>query len=188
MEDVYRDLAKRLDELPNGFPSTETGVELRILQKIFTPEDAAMALKLRPIPETVEAISERLGIAVPEMQGILDAMREKGQIASTKMYGNQVYMMAPFVIGIYEFQLNRLDKELADLVEEYSPALMPALGGVGPALGRVVPVNAQIEGKHEVQRYEDVRALMEKAKSFQVTECICRKETCAPWPSLLAPH
>jgi len=64
MSDVYKRLAKRLDELPNGFPETEEGVELKILQEIFTPGEAEMALKLRPVPETVEQIAERIGRSV----------------------------------------------------------------------------------------------------------------------------
>ena len=42
-EPVYRSLAQTLHSLPNGFPPTETGVELRLLAKIFTPEEAALA-------------------------------------------------------------------------------------------------------------------------------------------------
>jgi Na+-translocating ferredoxin:NAD+ oxidoreductase subunit B len=87
-----------------------------------------------------------------------------------------VYMSVPFVFGIYEFQLNRLDKELADLVEEYAPTFMGTLGKYAPAMARVVPVNATIQGKHEVHRYEDIRQMIEKSKAFQLTECICRKE------------
>ncbi len=176
MDEVYTRLAKKLDELPNGFPATDTGVELRILQKIFAPEEAEMALKLRPFPETTEVIAQRLGVATEEMQSILDRMVEKGQIGTTKIQEQQVYLLMPFVIGIFEFQLQRLDKELADMVEEYAPTLMPALGGHPPALMRVVPVNEQIEAKHEVLRYEDIRQSIKKAKAFQVTECICRKE------------
>jgi hypothetical protein len=33
--DVYERLAQKLDALPNGYPRTESGVELRILEKIF---------------------------------------------------------------------------------------------------------------------------------------------------------
>jgi Na+-translocating ferredoxin:NAD+ oxidoreductase subunit B len=176
MEEVYTRLAKKLDELPNGFPATDNGVELRILSKIFEPDEAEMALKLRPLPETNEAIAERLGKPAEEMQAILDRMVEKGQIGTTKIQEQQVYLLMPFVVGIFEFQLQRLDKELADLVEEYAPALMPALGGHPPALMRVVPVNAQIQAKHEVHRYEDIRQSLEKAKAFQVSDCICRKE------------
>ena len=39
-DQVYRKLAKVLDTLPNGFPATENGLEIKILKKIFTPEEA----------------------------------------------------------------------------------------------------------------------------------------------------
>lgn len=176
MDDVYQRLAKKLDQLPHGFPATGSGIELKILRKIFSPEEAEMTLKLRPIPETVDAISQRLGISVPEMQATLDNLCVKGQIGSVKMYGQQMYMMVPYVIGIYEFQLDRMDKEFADMMAEYAPALMGTLGNFQPALARVIPINAQIEGKHQVYRYEDLRTLLEGSQSFQLMECICRKE------------
>jgi Pyruvate/2-oxoacid:ferredoxin oxidoreductase delta subunit len=176
MTDVYQRLAKKLDDLPNGFPPTESGIELKILQKIFEPEEAEMALKMRPMPETTEAISERLGIPVDEMQSILDNMVKKGQIGSANMKGNQVYMLFPFVFGIFEFQLNRMDKELSDMMEEYGPTFMKTLGGTKPEFMRVVPVSDQIKAEHQVSSYEDLKQMMEKAKSFQVMECICRKE------------
>lgn len=174
--DVYQRLARKLDELPSGFPATESGVELKILQKIFTPEDAEMALKIRPVPETAEAIAERLGEPVSEMKTTLDNMAAKGQIGCFKMAGQQMYMLFPFVIGIYEFQLNRIDKELADLFEEYVPSLFRTVGGYEPAFARVVPVNTTINADLQVHRYEDMRRVIEEAKSFRVQECICRKE------------
>jgi len=176
MTDVYKRLAKRLDELPNGYPATESGVELRILEKIFTPEEAEMALKIRAMPETVEAVAERLEKSVPDMQAILDNLVEKGQIGSFKFGGQQVYMFFPFVVGIYEFQLNRMDKELSDLFEEYVPELITAVGRYEPSATRVVPVNTQISAELQVFRHEDVRRMLEDAKSFELNECICRKE------------
>lgn len=176
MDDVYKRLAKKLDGLPNGFPATDSGVELRILKKIFSPSEAEMALKIQPIPQTAAALAERAGKPLAEMQAILDTMVEKGQIGSAAMNGQQVYMLAPFVVGIFEFQLNRIDKELAELMEEYAPSLIPALGGHQPAITRVVPVNAHIEAKHETLKYEDVRRMFDGCKSFQVMDCICRKE------------
>lgn len=46
-EDVYRKLARRLDTIPNGFPATGSGVELRMLATIFTLEKAALAAVMR---------------------------------------------------------------------------------------------------------------------------------------------
>jgi electron transport complex protein RnfB len=152
------------------------GVELKILEHIFTLEEAEMTLHMRPMPETVEAIAEREGKSVPEMQAILDNMAQKGQIGSFKMSGQQVYMLFPFLVGIYEFQLNRMDKQLAELFEEYVPHLVVTVGGFEPAVARVVPVSTEIKQDLHVHRYEDIRALIENAKSFQVAECICRKE------------
>jgi Na+-translocating ferredoxin:NAD+ oxidoreductase subunit B len=179
MDHVYHRLAAKLDQLPHGFPRTESGVELRILAKVFSPEDAAMALDLLPIPETTAAIARRLGRQGQDLQPVLDRMVARGQIATVRYRGEHVYMLAPFVIGIYEFQLPHMDAELAALFEEYVPVLVNTVGGAKPALARVVPVNARIEARAEVLRHENVRAMMAGARSFRLMECICRKEQAA---------
>ena len=62
-EDVYRKLQKHLDSMPVGFPATASGVEIRILKQLFTPDEAKIALKLEYAPiasETLEDIYQRL--------------------------------------------------------------------------------------------------------------------------------
>lgn len=162
--------------MPNGFPATESGVELRILRKIFSPEDAAWALRLKPFPETAATIARRLHLPVDETRARLDTMAERGQIASFRQGGSHFYALVPFVVGIYEFQLNHMDAELAELFEEYAPALLTTLGGARPALARVVPINTRIEAKAQVMPYEDTRAIIESCKAFRVAQCLCRKE------------
>ncbi|MBW1798966.1 MAG: hypothetical protein JRJ21_11355 [Deltaproteobacteria bacterium] len=44
MSDVYEKLRDHLDSLPGGFPPTDEGVELRILERLFTTEEAEMAM------------------------------------------------------------------------------------------------------------------------------------------------
>ena len=60
--DVYRRLALVLDALPNGFPSTKSGVELQLLAKIFQPEEAILASVMRSTWESAEAIAARAGM------------------------------------------------------------------------------------------------------------------------------
>lgn len=175
MEDVYKRLAEKLDQIPNGFPATESGVELRLLQRIFSPQDAALALQLEHAPETVDVVARRLGKSIAETRGILDEMVEKGQIGSVKRSGEQIYMLYPFIIGLYEFRVNRLDREFVELFDEYIPHAGVSVGAFKPALQRVVPVNQQIKGEEQVHRYEDLRRRIEEARSFQVMECICRQ-------------
>jgi Pyruvate/2-oxoacid:ferredoxin oxidoreductase delta subunit len=176
MADVYSRLAKRLDKLPQGFPATESGVELDILRKIFSPEDAEMTLRLKPMPETAKGIADRLGKPHEEMRSILDEMANRGQIAAMQWRGERRYALAPFVVGIFELQLPKMDRELAELCEAYAPHLAETLGGANPGLARVVPVHKQIDGRSTVLAYEDTRRMIEGARSFRVMDCICRKE------------
>jgi Na+-translocating ferredoxin:NAD+ oxidoreductase subunit B len=176
MTDVFKRLAQTLDQMPEGFPETESGVELKILKKIYSKEDAEMFLNLKREPETAEEIAERLGKPVKQTREMLDDMAKNGQISNTRSRGQQRYMTAPFVPGIYEYQINRLDKELVDLVEEYFPALNKTLGGFAPSVSRVLPVHEIVKSESSVQPYDDVRGLLEDAKSFKVLDCICRKE------------
>jgi Pyruvate/2-oxoacid:ferredoxin oxidoreductase delta subunit len=174
--DVFERLARKLDAQPAGFPRTESGVELRILRAIFSPDDAALALRLKPLPETAAAIARRLRRPLDDVQAALDGMAERGQIASFRLAGRHVYAFVPFVVGIYEFQLARLTKEVADLFEEYAPALLRTVGGSRPSLARVIPVNTRIDAKAQVLPHEDLRAMLRQAKSFRIAQCICRKE------------
>lgn len=182
MTDVYKRLAEKFDEIPNGFPATDSGIEVRILKKIFTPEEAETALKLRHEPEWVEAIAERFGKSEDETQAILDDMVLKGEIGTMKMEGKQLYMLMPFVLGFYEHQFLRKDKdtkwfeEFVELVEEYFPYLGEAMAGRKPELIRVIPVSTEIKEDLRVHRYEDVRRMVNEAKSFQLQECMCRTE------------
>jgi electron transport complex protein RnfB len=176
MADVYRRLAKKLDRLPQGFPATESGVEIRILQKLFTPEDAHVALELGLIPKPAETMAKRLGVPVEGALATLDRMAAQGQVGSYTSDGVQHYYLAPFVIGIYEFQVGRLDGEFAELFEEYAPHLLRKVGGHAPSLGRVVPIHRSIDPKLQVLAYEDMRGLIGEARAFALRECICRQE------------
>ena len=76
-EDVYSNLAKVLDTLPNGFPATESGVEIKLLMKIFRPEDAELFCDLRLKFETAQQVSERTGRPLEGLEEHLSEMREE---------------------------------------------------------------------------------------------------------------
>jgi ferredoxin len=80
----------------------------------------------------------------------------------------------PFVVGIYEEQLHRMDQELAELFEEYFQEIAGALGEYTPAIHRVIPVEEAIPAGIEIYPYERATALLEGAKAWGVRDCICR--------------
>ena len=82
MSDVYKRLAVHLDNLPGGFPATDSGVEIRILKRLFTPEEAEIALGLTLMLETPSAIAERLKMNEESLASMLETMSKKGLIFS----------------------------------------------------------------------------------------------------------
>jgi ferredoxin len=46
MNDVYRALREHLDSLPAGFPATSSGVEIRILKRLFNPAERCIGCGL----------------------------------------------------------------------------------------------------------------------------------------------
>ena len=122
-EDVYPRLREFMDTLPAGFPATPTGVEIKILMKLFTPEEAELTMKLEKEPEEVPVIAERTGIDESELAERLEEMAQKGLIFRVRDGDKALYQAFQFLVGIYEFQLKTLDKEFCELFEEYLPYL-----------------------------------------------------------------
>jgi Pyruvate/2-oxoacid:ferredoxin oxidoreductase delta subunit len=172
----YQLLAKRLDALPNGYPATEDGAELRLLEKLFTPEEAELASLLRMTLETHQQIAERIGRDPKETRLALKKMAKKGLIKAGKAEGGLGYGLMPFAVGIYEFQVGRIDAELAELFENYYQQAFAQVLAVSPQVHRVVPVNETIRTGMEVAPYESVTAIVDEAKSWGVTDCICRQQ------------
>lgn len=76
--DVYTLQAKVLDTLPNGFPSTQNGIEIKLLKKIFQPEDAELFCDLRLTFETADQIARRTGRSREGLEDRLTAMWQRG--------------------------------------------------------------------------------------------------------------
>ena len=65
-DEVYDRLADALGVLPNGFPRTPSNVEIPLLKKIFSPEDAWLAGWLCGEMEPLDKVSERVGLSKKE--------------------------------------------------------------------------------------------------------------------------
>jgi H+/Na+-translocating ferredoxin:NAD+ oxidoreductase subunit B len=171
---VYYDLREQMDQYSMGFPSTESGVEIRILEKLFSEEEAELYLNLSMMLETPEAIAQRIGGDPGAVAGLLDRMFGKGLIFRLKKGDSAKYGAVPFVVGSFEYQLKDMDREFAELSDRY---LMEALGkqGIGEmAPLRTIPVNKSIDQLWPVAPYEDVKAMFKDKDKIGVSNCICR--------------
>ena len=177
MTDVYEKLAQHLDNLPSGFPRTDSGVEMRILKRLFSPDEAEVAAKLTMMPEPVAGIAQRTDMDEVELAGMLAEMAKKGLIFRISKGDHLLYSAAQFVVGIWEYHLNDLDEELIRDVNEYMPDLMnKSWLKTKTKQMRVVPVAKSVSADMAVMPFEAAEEIINKQSKIVVADCICRKE------------
>ena len=172
--DVYVKLREQLDQYSVGFPATESGVEMKILKKLFTEEEARMLLNMSLMAETPEAVAGRTGRDVESVSALLEQMTGRGLLFRLNKDGNMKYAAAAFVVGIYEFQLNRLDRELAEWMEQYLEEAFDLQVTRETAPMRTVPVARSLNVAWPVAPYEDVKLIIRNKEKIAVAKCICR--------------
>jgi len=176
MSDTYEQLRKRLDDLATGYPATKSGVEIRILKKLFTIEDADLFLELSPLLEAPDAAASRLGRDPIRTAEQMEKMAKKGLLFRQVKDDSKRYAAIPFVVGLFEFQLNSVDRELSDdLYEYYEKALGQTLQSFKTPLMRTIPINRELVTKWPVAPYEDVLEILDNQKTIAIAPCICRK-------------
>ena len=178
--DIYRELQRHLDTMPVGYPATSTGVELRLLKSLFTPEQARVALGLDYRFRSVEQVRQNLRsseLSVEYLESMLDEMANKGTTFAKIQDGVKVYASMPFVVGMLESQVHGLTLDLLKDVDEYfrEKYTTEYLNSKAPQM-RIIPIQKSISAEHRIGTYEELRYLIENADDrIRIGECMCRK-------------
>jgi Na+-translocating ferredoxin:NAD+ oxidoreductase subunit B len=175
-EDIFRRLQQRLDMYSMGFPATETGIEIMILKKLFNQKDAEMFLNLSPKLEDPGSVAQRLGRPIEEIAGQLEDMAQRGLLFRGRKGDSVKYGAIPFMHGLAEFQIKRLDREMGELIDQYmDQRFNQSIAGVDGLFLRIIPVEKSIVSEHHVAAFDDACAIIEKNDTIAVAECLCRK-------------
>jgi Pyruvate/2-oxoacid:ferredoxin oxidoreductase delta subunit len=179
--DIYRQLQRHLDRMPVPFPETESGVEISLLKQLFEQDEAYIALQLSAIPESIERIHSRFKkgeITKANLSTKLKGLFDKGAIMSvTHAKKGQMYSKLPLAIGIFEHQVNRITKELAEDFYKYEDeSFAEAFLKPKTKQMRTIPVNISIDPEFLVGSYDNARTLIERSSGpFAVMNCVCRQ-------------
>jgi Na+-translocating ferredoxin:NAD+ oxidoreductase subunit B len=175
--ETYVRLREHLDGLPGGYPATESGIELRILRRLFTPEEAGLAPHLTLLPEESRVIAHRAGLPVEKTAQQLETMAEKGLIFSVHRPGRSPqYQASQFAVGIWEWQLNKMDEGFIRDMEEYWPTFFDLDEWARVPQVRTIPVNESLDYAPEVMSYEQAETLIDQHDKIAVASCVCRQE------------
>jgi Pyruvate/2-oxoacid:ferredoxin oxidoreductase delta subunit len=173
----YYKLREFLDTFPLGFPQTASGVEIKILKKLFSHQEAELAVLLSPVPEEAAQIAQRTGLNQDNLNEKLEFMSQNGLIFRLRRKGKTYYNAAPFMIGLYEYSVKKIDDELAGLFKEYYDiAYQKEMGASNIPGFKVIPVEETIATDMVLLPYHKIKEDIRAARKIAVADCVCRKE------------
>jgi len=177
---VYVQLQKHLNKQPVGFPATRTKSEIKVLKHMFTPQQAEIASHLSYKLEPLEAVYPRVKHLVrspEELSGLLDGIHARGGIECRAKDGRKHYSNLPLVVGMYEYQTERLTPEFVKDFNEYTEQRAFGVAFLSTELPqmRTIPVAKSIPLDAKVSTFDQVSVLVQRAEPpFVVFSCICR--------------
>ncbi len=184
---VYRQLQQEIDERTAiDFPPAESGVDIKFLKHVFTPEEAKIAFHLSALPETPKKIHKRLkknGIIIKliELEELLELLFKKGAIMSNIQLFSKIkkmkYALVQFAVGIYEFQLDKQTKEFAQVAEDYiHEEIYKVFNKNGGAQIRTIPIEKALIPEKSIGVYENIMEIVKRKKGkIAVMDCVCKQ-------------
>lgn len=178
----YRLLQQRFDHMVTGAPDSPT--LMRILQLLYSPEDAGIARRIPMVPTPLAVLARKLDMPADELDHRLTEMAARGVVIDLSRGDTRYFALPPVVIGFFEFTFMRARDdlpmaELARLFHEYmfeDDRFARAVFSGDTQLGRsLVREETLPEGDHiEILDWERASYLIQSAEAIGVSLCACR--------------
>ncbi len=172
-QNSYRELSKLLG-------ASGSKILPKVIEMIADEKETKILLAAFPAA-TVSELSDKTGIPKDIVQVMVEDMFLKGLIFFSKKEGDPRYYRVKTVPQFHDSSIlwKGATKEFHNLWKEYMENEWEEFGKVIEALlpkpvVRVIPVGATIESKAKVLAFEDVREIVNQARSLAVTRCTCR--------------
>lgn len=176
---IYVELQKHLDKQAVGFPATKTGVELRILKELFTPEQAGVALHVSVEPKSVVQVHQEMqasGITVEKVAQLLIEMIKNGAITAKEENGSYYFFTMPLLVGIAEMHGGRATPQFWQDCSSYMAGEFGrAYNSTKVSQMRTIPVRESITVEHHVTTYDNIRDIIDNTcDPIVINRCMCR--------------
>ncbi|BDU77126.1 (Fe-S)-binding protein [Mesoterricola sediminis] len=183
LKDSYLALSERLNRFPQGAPPSE--LLFRILETLFSPEEAALVAQLPIRPFSAAAAARIWKRPVAEAEGVLEALASRGMLLDMESEGRRTFVLPPPMAGFFEFSMMRVgngydQKLLAELFHAYlneeEDFVRNLFAGGETQLGRVFVDEGPLarEPGLEVLDYERASEVVKGAAHMGVGTCYCR--------------
>jgi NAD-dependent dihydropyrimidine dehydrogenase PreA subunit len=170
--------------MPISFPKTRDGADIRVLQFLFTEDEARLALHLDYLPKGLDIIQESLGdniLPLEELEKVLDEMCRKGAITGQYQDNAWEYFLHPWVVGLYEMALisawqdGRPAEPLQNTGDDFARKFFLNTVVLDQLMFRTIPINQSIVPEHNIATYDEVRKIIgSNHGKFILLPCVCK--------------
>ncbi len=179
---IYRLLQRHLNQQPIGFPAALLGSDIRVLRRLFTPDEAKVALHLSYKPAPTDQIAAKAApqFSSGQTKALLESMFGKGSIGWNEQDKMDHWFLLPLVVGMYEAAQD------GDAVPEFLDDAFAYMNTVSfgkafinarPSQMRTIPINKSLPVSHPVATYNRIREIIQNAPGpFVALPCICREK------------
>jgi len=181
-EREYRLLQQRLDYNLTGAPHSPAFIQ--ILKLLFTPREAEIARQIPVRPILLRTLARKIAMPDDKLYEQVISMAERGLVFDFEHNGECYVVLAPVVIGFFEFVFMRTRgdlplKELAGLFEQYmfkedrfAHDVFAGQTQLGRSLAREESLS--LEDYSEVLDWEKASSIIESSKTIGLSLCACR--------------
>jgi len=182
-EEVYKALAKRLNQNPVGAPLNET--LMQILSVMYTDKEAAIGAAFPAGFTTLDKLLQATGLPAAELLCRLEQMADKGLVIDIPRQDTRYYQLSPLVVGFFEYTFMRASsklplKELAELFEQYhrEAGVVNEFFGAETKMFQTWAYESLLpdELETEVLTYEKASEMIRDAGGGSLTMCYCRHQ------------
>ena len=151
------------------------------LFRLMADETEAKIVLAASPPATADELSEKTGIAKVDVEKMLGPLCNKGLIFKsrkeniTRFYGPRNIIQFKDATVLTE----GISHEFLDLMKKHNeeewPDYLKLIESVLPNhANRVIPVNISVEPEAQILAFEDIKHIVNSAKTLSVTKCTCR--------------
>lgn len=184
-KDIFKELADSIAARPNSHPVINCPEFVELLEELFSPEEAELAIVLPVGSNTVEKIASVADRSAEEVLPLLESMADQGLVFIMERKGDVTYKLMEVVPGFFEFQFMKgesterdkkvsvLFKNYFDKIHESSLNIPEPMKRIAP-FSRVISVEREVEAGTVVHPYETVSEYIDNAEYISVSQCYCR--------------
>ncbi|MFC1883466.1 4Fe-4S binding protein [Thermodesulfobacteriota bacterium] len=167
-------------ELANALGAGDSKFIHLIFEELTDEDEAKMLLAASP-PATIEELEEKTGMKQEHIEEMIDPLFKKGLLFKSKKETGiryyrvrtllQMHDATAVMINAPEKMLDLWKQFMGEEFDEFSRKVESVLPS--PVI-RVIPINVTIEARSKILAFDDIKNIVNEARSLAVVPCSCR--------------